>query len=104
MLGVDVRQLREPEATLVEEDEWIEPFIGQASRGQGLENLEAHHRADVGLLHQNGLSRRSINWWSHLPHLPFHSGSGDDPSSPGGGVALSASQCLVTMILLVLFL
>jgi hypothetical protein len=34
----------------VDEDEWIDPFVWHAPRGQRLEDLEAHHRGDVGVL------------------------------------------------------
>jgi len=56
VLGVDVRQLREPKATLVDKDERIESFVWHAPCRQGLEDLEAHHRADVRVLHQGRVS------------------------------------------------
>ena len=69
-LLVHARQLREAKATLVDEEKWIDSFVWHAPRGQRLQNLEAHHRADVGFLHENGISGLLFNLLLHLPHPP----------------------------------
>jgi hypothetical protein len=44
MLAVDVRQIRQPGATFVNKDEWIDLRVRHRTGGQGLQNGLAHDR------------------------------------------------------------
>jgi hypothetical protein len=61
MLGVDVRYIRQPEASLVDEDEWIDLFVRRPAGGQGLQNGLPHDPDPCCILHKNGASFRRLN-------------------------------------------
>ena len=66
MLGLETRLLRcDANDGLVDEDVRIHQPIRNSWGRQGLEDLDAHHRADMGVLHQDGLALFCVDLNGH---------------------------------------
>jgi hypothetical protein len=51
MPGVDIREVRQADATFVDEDEWIDQCVRRLAGGQGLEDGLPHHSDLRCILH-----------------------------------------------------
>jgi hypothetical protein len=61
VLRVDVRQSRRPDASLVDEEEWIDVLVCDSRRRQGLQNGLPHDPDRCRILHDNGSSPRGLD-------------------------------------------
>jgi hypothetical protein len=74
MLGVDLRQIRQSEATFVDKEEGIDPLVGCLAGGQGLQDRRAHDPDPGCVLNQHGVASRGLNLGGHafLPSCPLN--------------------------------
>jgi hypothetical protein len=68
MLGVDIGDVGQAHARLVDEDEGIDPVVGHPAEGQGLEDRDPHHPDPRRVLNSHGVAAGGLDLGGHRHH------------------------------------